>query len=294
MATEITWEDAVLQILKESTEPMYYGDITDVILRRGLKTTVGKTPNYTVAGVISKLRSDVSNGIDIIKTQPGVFYLRSKSSVSSNDTSAETDDELDASAETDDELDASAETDDELDASAETDDELDATDAPQNLAVAAYGLHWERDKVDWSTHRLLGYDIDPAPDQAIDFANQQGVYLLHSWQSVVYVGKTAAREGGLFQRLHNHHSRQIWSGKWERYSWFGLRRVDEAGNIVDSLKTASKEVVTALIEAVLIETLRPSFNNQQGNYMGTLYRQAIDPNIAKARAQQVLRLLPGP
>ena len=264
MATEITWEDAVLQILKESTEPMYYGDITDVILRRGLKTTVGKTPNFTVAGVISKLRSDVCNGIDIIKTQPGVFYLRRESSVSSDDTSAE------------------------------TDDELDATDAPQNLAVAAYGLHWERDKVDWSAHRLLGYDIDPAPDQVIDFANQQGVYLLHSWQSVVYVGKTTAREGGLFQRLHNHHSRQIWSGKWERFSWFGLRRVDEAGNIIDSPKTASKEVVTALMEAVLIETLRPSFNNQQGNYMGTLYRQAIDPNIAKARAQEVLRLLTGP
>ncbi len=260
MATEITWEQAVLQILTEAAEPMYCGDIADEILRRGLKTTVGKTPNFTVAGVISRLRA---SGMDIIKTRPGVFYLRRPEVAFSEVTPA-------------------------------ADDELDATDASQNLAVAAYGLYWERDNVDWSARRLLGYDLDPSPEQAIDFANQQGVYLLHSWQSVVYVGKTAAREGGLFQRLHNHHSRQVWSGKWERFSWFGLRRVDETGTIVDSPDSASKEVVTALMEAVLIETLRPSFNNQQGNYMGTLYRQAVDPNIAMARARAVLRPLTGP
>ena len=85
----------------------------------------------------------------------------------------------------------------------------------------------------------------------------------------------------------------MWSGKWERFSWFGLRRVDENGIIVDGPDTASKDVVTALIEAVLIETLRPSFNQQRGNFMGTLYRQAIDPNIARARAQEILRPLTG-
>ena len=260
MATEITWEQAVLQILNEAAEPMYCGDIADEILRRGLKTTVGKTPNFTVAGVISRLRA---RGTAIIRTQPGVYYL-SKDEGTSPDV-----------------------------ALAEANDELDATDVPENLAVAAYGLHWERDKVDWSARRLLGYDIDPSLDSAIDFANQQGVYLLHSWQSVVYVGKTSAREGGLFQRLHNHHSRQVWSGKWERFSWFGLRRIDEAGTIVDSPDSASKEVVTALMESVLIETLRPSFNNQQGHYMGTLYHQAIDPNIARSRAQAILRPLTG-
>ena len=258
MTTEITWEQAVLQILNEAAEPMYCGDIADEILRRGLKTTVGKTPNYTVAGVISRLRA---SGADIIRTQPGVYYL-SRSGRALPDA-----------------------------ALAEADDELDATDVPQNLAVAAYGLHWERDKVDWSAHRLLGYDIDPSPRQAVDFANQQGVYLLHSWQSVVYVGKTSAKKGGLFQRLNYHHRRQVWSGKWERFSWYGLRHVDDVGTVVDSPDSASKEVVTALMEAVLIETLRPSFNNQQGHYMGTLYHQAIDPNIAKESAQAVLRTL---
>lgn len=260
MTTEMTWRQAVLQILDEATEPMYYGDIADEILNRGLKTTVGKTPNYTVAGIISDFRNE---GMDVVKTQPGVFYLRKEQTPLPDVTVIE------------------------------SDDELDATDVTQNLAVAAYGLYWERDKVDWSARRLLGYDVSPDPNQTINFADQQGVYLLHSWQSVVYIGKTAARESGLFQRLQNHHNRQVWSGKWERFSWFGLRRVDENGIIVDGPDTASKDVVTALIEAVLIETLRPSFNHQRGNFMGTLYRQAIDPNIARARAQEILRPLTG-
>ena len=252
MATEMTWDDAVLQILGEAAEPMACSDIAEAILGRGLKTTVGKTPSDTVAGAISRMRS--RGAANIVKTRPGFFRLPTPAE---NPPVEET-------------------------------GELDAIDAVDNLAVAAYGLHWEREKVDWNSRRLLGYDIDPNPKQAIDFADQQGVYLLHNWQSVVYVGKTTAREGGLFQRLRTHHQRQVWSGKWERFSWFGIRRVDENGEMTDGPDTATKDVVSALMEAVLIETLRPSFNQQQGNYMGTLYRQTVDPNIAMAQARALL------
>ena len=260
MVTEMTWVEAVRQVLQTAAEPMHCDDIAREILRLGLKTTTGKTPNYTVAGVISRLRRAGTDGI--IKTQPGFFQITQPSVMQT----------------------------------AESSDELDTTDVVENLAVAAYGLHWERSKVDWQTKHLLGYDaaydaIDPNPDQIIDFADQQGVYLLHSWQSVVYVGKTTAREGGLFQRLQNHHQRPAWSGKWERFSWFGIRRVSEEGSIIDGPDSAPKDVVAALMESVLIETLRPSFNQQQGNYMGTLYRQAIDPKVARALAQTSLRSL---
>ena len=217
-------------------------------MARGLKTTIGKTPHFTVAGEISKLRS--SRRANIVKVAPGVYQLMSEAEQLS------------------------------LDVPDEVEAELDATDTYENLAVAAYGLHWERNKVDWSTGRILGYDINPDPEYAINFADQQGVYLLHNWQSVVYVGKTAARERGLFQRLHEHHTKHVWSGKWERFSWFGLRRVDESGAMVDVSDSASPAVVTALMEAVLIETLGPSFNARGGNYMGTLYRQANNPNSA--------------
>ena len=255
MVTEMTWDQAVLQILGEANQPMSCSDIAEEILGRGLKTTVGKTPSDTVAGAISRMRS--RGTANIAKTRPGFFQIASPS----------------------------------LPPPADETDELDTTDTVDNLAVAAYGLHWERDKVDWSEGRLLGYDkvlINPKPEQAINFADQQGVYLLHSWQSVAYVGKTTARVGGLFQRLQEHHQRNVWSGKWERFSWFGIRRVDENGEMDDGPDTASKAVVAALMEAVLIETLRPSFNRQQGNYMGTLYHQTIDPKIAMAQARALL------
>lgn len=254
--TEISWARAVRQILEESNEPRYCGDIAEEILERGLKTTVGKTPRDTVAGEISKMRRD---GEPVVKVRPGVFFLR-------RETEAPAPEAEDVA-----------------------EDTLDPTDAPANLAVAAYGLHWHRDNVDWSSNHLLGYDIDP--NQTIDFADQQGVYLLHSWQSTVYIGKTTAQTGGLIQRLKHHQGRQSWSAKWERFSWFGLRKVSADGTMQDGPDTASKEIVSALMEAVLIETLRPSFNQQQGNYMGTMYSQKVDSRIARARAQETLRSL---
>ena len=72
--------------------------------------------------------------------------------------------------------------------------------------IANYGLYWERDKVNWWPGRqgrgvrvikLLGrkYAIGRAHDEddaegAVDFANQNGIYLLHNGFETVYVGQT--------------------------------------------------------------------------------------------------------
>ena len=264
---EISWREAVLQVLEDADEPLHYRDIAAEILNRGLKRSAGKTPSDTVAGIISRLRSEEKR-LDIVKSQPGYFHIRA-----AIDTSATPEQE-------------------------EANDDLDATDAQRNLAVAAYGLHWERDKVDWSARRLYGWDdansnpMGNYDDFAINFANQQGVYLLHSWDAVVYVGRTIAENNGLFQRLHAHHSAPAWSAKWERFSWFGIRRVNsETGELYDGPDNASKQVVSSLMESVLIETLRPAFNRRQGDYMGTLYRQLVDPDIAEREARELMRRL---
>lgn len=261
---EMSWREAVLQALAEADKPLHYREIAAEILNSGLKKSAGKTPSDTVAGIISRLISDEGR-LDIVKSQPGYFYMRA-------------------------EADASATPEQE-----EPDDELDATDVPRNLAVAAYGLHWERDKVDWSARRLYGWDdanfnpVGNYDDFAIDFANQQGVYLLHSWDAVVYVGRTTAANNGLFQRLQAHHNSPAWSAKWERFSWFGMRRVNDEGDLSDVPENATKQVVAALMEAVLIETLRPAFNNRKGDYMGTLYRQLVDPGIAEREARAMIQ-----
>ena len=261
---EMGWREAILKVLKEAAgKPLHTDEITAEILNRGLKSTAGKTPSITVAAIISRLRGE--GQWDIVKSQPGYFYMRA-----ADDTSATSEQE-------------------------ESDDELAVTDEPENLAVAAYGLYWERDKVDWSARHLYGCDtansnpVGNYSDFAIDFADQQGVYLLHSWDAVVYVGRTTAETNGLFQRLQSHLSGRVWSAKWVRFSWFGLRPVSNTGELKDVPDMATKRVVSALMESVLIETLRPAFNSQKGDYVGTLYRQLVDPGIAEREARAWLQ-----
>lgn len=248
---EMSWDDAILRVLREANSSIHYDDIAKEILEGGLKTTLGKTPSNTVAARLSRMVRDEVDEVKRDSANRGYYYI---GELGDSPLSLE-DEEIDIS---------------------------DSIDAPQKIAIAAYGLYWERDKVDWSTKRLLGYDISPDPSLIINFADQQGVYILHSYDSVAYVGMTAATSAGLFQRLQNHHTKQVWAAKWERFSWFGIRHVhSETGVMVDGASSASREDVCALMESILIEALRPSFNQQQGNHMGTLYRQLIDPNIIR-------------
>ena len=255
MTIGLTWEGAILQVLTEAGEPLSYRDITAEILARELVATVGKTPSATVRNAIYRMLDQSDS--PVVRIAPGVFGLPGEVEV----PPASSPEDLESA--------------------------LAAEGSTRNLAVAAYGLHWERDKVDWSSGRILGYDTDPR--QPIDFANQQGVYLLHNWQSTVYVGMTTAEENGLSLRLRHHHRRSDWAGKWERFSWFGVRRVDDDGNMVDGPDSAAKSVEVALMETLLIEVLGPALNRNQGDYRGNLYRQAIDPNIAKEQALEILR-----
>lgn len=71
---EISWREAVLQVLEDADEPLHYRDIAAEILNRGLKRSAGKTPSDTVAGIISRLRSDEGR-LDIVKSQYSYFYM---------------------------------------------------------------------------------------------------------------------------------------------------------------------------------------------------------------------------
>ena len=254
MTLGLSWEDAIVQVLTEAGEPMHYRDITHEILSGGLLTTVGKTPSATVRNAIYRM---LDRGDPIARAAPGVYCLRQVAESQ------------------------------QIIPQASVEDTVELVDASSNISVSAYGLHWERGKVNWNNGRILGYDTDPK--QPIDFADQQGVYLLHNWQSTVYVGMTTAEENGLSHRLRYHNRRSDWSSKWERFSWFGVREVDDVGNMVDGPNSATKDVVVALMETLLIEVLGPALNRNQGDYRGNLYRQAIDPEIAREQALEILR-----
>ena len=85
--------------------------------------------------------------------------------------------------------------------------------------VCAYGLYWEREKVNWNPGRgrsrggLLGTAGDGS-DQ-VDFSNQAGIYVLYSGMTPVYVGRTTAESNALLGRLSSHHNDDRKGARWD-------------------------------------------------------------------------------
>ena len=98
------------------------------------------------------------------------------------------------------------------------------------MPIRAYGLFWRAHEVDWSPgrgnrdrFRLLGrVGLNRPGLQVADFRDQRGLYVLYGEYGPYYVGLT--RKVGIGNRLKNHRS-DIHRGKWDRFSWFGFRRV---------------------------------------------------------------------
>jgi len=152
--------------------------------------------------------------------------------------------------------------------------------------IRAFGMYWQRELVVWRRQpRLFGRQQVGA--KSVDFGDQRGVYILYDHHSVVYVGRAIDRPLG--QRLHEHTLDRL-SGRWSRFSWFGLRGVSDAGKLTDEPCAASSEVLVATFEALLIETLEPPQNRRRGDdFSGVEYIQDIDPEHQEQELKRTLR-----
>jgi predicted GIY-YIG superfamily endonuclease len=84
----------------------------------------------------------------------------------------------------------------------------------------------------------------------VDFAEQLGVYLLYDRRDVVYVGRTDTRRLG--KRLYEHTTDRL-SGRWDRFSWFGLCPVTKEGKLGEpAIRLNDAEALTKVLEAILI------------------------------------------
>ncbi len=160
--------------------------------------------------------------------------------------------------------------------------------------IQAFGMYWLRQAVDWSKSvpRLLGQAAPGAT--LVDFTEQQGVYLLYDVREAVYVGRAIGSSLG--QRLRAHTKDRL-QGRWDRFSWFGLRAVCEDGKLSDTLGTVPiggnlTQLIVSTMEALLIEGLEPRQNMRGGDgWEGVEYLQAEDPELAKAKQKRVLEEL---
>ena len=138
--------------------------------------------------------------------------------------------------------------------------------------IQCYGLRWKKDDVYWGEGgqgnagvlwgcRKGHKGID------VDFRDQIGIYILYANERVVYVGQTGSKDQKLFGRLNKHRNTDHLVGRWDSFSWFGLRGVTEAQELAEVKNTkADLGLKLKHFEAVLIAIIEPPLNKQGGAF----------------------------
>jgi predicted GIY-YIG superfamily endonuclease len=145
-------------------------------------------------------------------------------------------------------------------------------------------MYWQRDLIVWKNEpKLLGKQ--QVSSKPVDFSKQRGVYILYDHHTVIYIGRSTDRPLG--KRLYEHTLDRL-SGRWNRFSWFGLLDVTSEGNLIENAVSSSQAIVISTLESILIETLEPPQNRRRGDDLSAIeYIQHPDPKL-KAKEHQAL------
>jgi len=259
MASELTWRQAIEKILAASSTPLHYNEITERIIREGLRKNLGATPSATVnAQIASSIKRD---GVQspYIRVSKATFAL---SKLAATPIAA-----------------APAKLTPEVIDSEESEEQYDI--------VSSFGMFWRRNGIEWNaTPRILGMQqIGATP---VDFCRQLGIYLLYDGREVIYIGRTTDRPLG--RRLYEHTIDRM-AVRWDRFSWFGLLPVSETGTLGELPLTFDAAKMIPALEAILIEALEPRQNRKRGDDLSAVeYIQREDPEIHKKRVKESLEM----
>jgi hypothetical protein len=165
------------------------------------------------------------------------------------------------------------------------------------LLVNNMGLHWKRENVWWgrgsNRGHLLGLLASSKTSSPIDFRDQIGIYVLYDTFKVIYIGQAGNGNAVLFDRLKMH-TRDHLADRWDRFSWFGIQRVNKGGTLhaINNLKTQICDALNHL-EGILIATVEPP-NNKQGAKFGPrvkYYKQYRDiDNLGPSDAEMLRKI----
>jgi hypothetical protein len=148
------------------------------------------------------------------------------------------------------------------------------------------GARWRAEDVYWHSDpkngKLLGVRAKALTSPEANFADQSGIYILYSDFTPIYVGQANRR---LFGRLKEHNLTDDLAGRWDRFTWFGLRQV--VGGLKPKLKAAGADfhITTAQLldhlEAIMIHSFEPALNGQEGRFGQKVirYKQVRDPRL---------------
>lgn len=252
----IGWDEAIHLVLNELDGPTHYKAIAEEIATKGYRKSLGATPANTLNAYINTSIHNYRSESPYLKIGRGYYALRKTADEPrSNSPSGK------------------------------------ASDEQPNGLIQSLGMYWRSSDVVWKNRpRILGQQ--QSGSDLIDFCEQIGVYLLHDRSRVIYVGRSVDRPLG--QRLYEHTKDRL-SGRWDRFSWFGLKAVSEDGTLEHcDLAVNDTEVVISSLEAVLIEALEPPQNRRRGDQLSAVeYLQATDSEKDQQRADAIASLISG-
>jgi hypothetical protein len=254
----MTWYDAVLYVLKEKGEAMHYADIADAIVKQRLRDNVGATPNQTVSVVLNYSLKHEGAASPFVRISRGIYGLSGRKGSPLSEQKEVEDAALTEPA---------------------ADEELPA--------IGAFGMYWRRDLVRWpgATVHLMGRQSDTS--KPVDFSNQVGVYLLHDRDRIIYVGRVDTNER-LGPRLREHTKGRL-AYRWDRFSWFGLRRPTREGKLAPFQRQLTEADLVGLMESILIEAIEPGLNRKRGEGLRSVeFYQAEDPSLQKDKKRNLL------
>ena len=132
--------------------------------------------------------------------------------------------------------------------------------------ITAYGRFWARDLWLNNKYALYGKSLWTKKAACIDFSKHYGLYLLHKGYQVIYVGKASKHSLGV--ELANHNVDHL-RNRWDSFSWFSLKDIEESEDEgVNATKSLNVLRIIDTLKALLIETLGPECNKQDGNGFG--------------------------
>jgi|TARA_E500000305_G_C4017307_1_gene236501 hypothetical protein len=244
------WRKAIEQVLREADGPLSRTEIAETIVARELRDDVGLTPANTVVSNISTSLKNEGDKSPFVRVGRGEYWLKElfNQTLSSSKDSAE-----------------------------------EADQDSQPGLINAFGMFWDRSKVDWGKSQPALLGIEQSGAKPIDFASQVGVYVLYDNYRPIYVGRTTNDRLG--RRLREHHTISRFRGRWNRFSWFGICGISSSGKLEKpSLPTDSNSAIVAM-EALLIEAMEPVQNRRRGDgFSAVEYLQSDDPDL---EAQEV-------
>ena len=73
---DLSWRDAIIQILQASPDAMHYTDIAEAIAEQELRSEFGATPAATVNSIISTSLQTEGNNSPFVRVDRGRYWLR--------------------------------------------------------------------------------------------------------------------------------------------------------------------------------------------------------------------------